>query len=305
VYFGLFAGLGYLLFKNTSGKNTPFWQRWLKGGLVTWGIVGGINYVVKDSYGIDMIKKVSDLVKGEDEISKGNPALYAKNEFEEKNLLTSNEKKIPDDILLRAGTCVSFANLHDVLKWYDKCNKLLNNSEENNVTNIYNKEELPTEIKKTMSIIYEASGNLGEGKGDEDEAKAAYTFVDLYLRNVSLKLNPNAGDGRGNSTNGYRYLADKFIFTDDAGTKNTYEENGVLKTGYRFGTVIMALTPPEKIEQIYNKKKSAVDYADSAFDSVSRLGKEVVASVTDDGRNTDKTNEKIIKATTTELTKLA
>jgi len=304
-YMGLFAGLGYLLLKNTSSDDTPFWMSWLKKGLVTAGVVGGANYFIKDASGVDMVGKVTDLIIGNDKY-KGNPTLYAKNEIDDKKLREdeNGEEIISEDILMKAGTCVSSANLKEVLIWYNECDRLSNNSEENSVKNIYNNKVLPSGIKKTMSIIYEASGNVGEGKGKEDEAKAAYTFVDLYLRNISLKLNPNAGDGRGNPTNGYRYLADKFIFTDDAGKKNTYEENGVLKTGYRFGTVIRSLTSSEKMEKIYNKKESVSDYADSAVDSVDKFGNELVASVKDEGENTDKTNEKITQATTKELTKL-
>jgi len=294
-YVGLFGVAAWLLLKDTSNSN--FLVKLLKGSIMLGGGGAAINYFVKDLSGLDMVDSLMDGINGEDKRLIHNPAWYSMMDMKERELLdkTEDETNLSEKQLLVAGTVVASANLQEVLEWYNGCNSAREAERKNPYST-----NIPREIKKHMHLIYNSEGNVGVGKTGEDSAKAVYKFVDLYLRNESLKKDPNAGDGIGNPAIGHNILADTYPVGDI-----TYESDGVLKYGRTFGEVMWASLSREKMQRLKEKNTAiAEDIASGARSTVNATA-DAWGRVTDDTTMTNKSEKNIIENTATRLAQLS
>ena len=274
VYMGIFAFAAYLMVKNTSGADNKG-LHWLKVALVGTGVVATANYVVDDIGGVDVINEVRKFVTGGPEATQNNPIHMVVREMNKdgRNLGEKMEGYPTGETLLNAGLSVSQANFPEVLQWYQECRAKSETSGD-----IYSI-NLPSGIKNTMEIIY-PNGAINN-RTDEESAKAAYEFVDLYLRNISLNLNSSINNGLGNPSVGLRYLANRYELSG-AKANETYIEDSTVKTGYRFGEVMKYEMGFENIQEFAERNLPIVEDVQKIASDVGKVGNSLVRKFTDD-----------------------
>ncbi len=289
-YVGLVGALAYVMMKDTSGKNSSGLLWLLKRGLWIGGGVAVANSVADDMFDIDVFEKGKELLMGENEKVELSPSGIPLSEMKK---IDGVSEDVDSKEFKRAGIALSNGNVKETLDWYNQCKSLKEDKNRKIGADLYSL-NLPSGIKHLLSNIYADEGSVGDGHTKEDAAQKVYNFLELYFKHISLQLNPTAGDGLGNASTGYRSIADEFYYPDEV-ENTTYSEYGTntLKKGYTMADVMRARTSRESIHGLKKVIDSVADATSIGVDKTGDLANEVIASVSDEERNTKKTDANI------------
>ncbi len=291
-YMGVVGLLAYLLMKDTSGNDSSKILWFLKRGALWGGGLALANSVADDMFDVNAVDIFTDLISGEDEKMSLSPSGMVLKEMENNKGIDADELSSKE--FQKAGVVLSNGNVKETLDWYNACKARAKDESRDADAKVYSV-GLPTGMEHFAYKIYEDEGSVGSGHTKEDAAKEMYKFLELYFKNVSLQINPTAGDGVGNEAMGFRSIADEFYYPEEM-NNNEYKEIGtnVIKKGYTLGEVMRARTSRESIQHIHDKFSSAEDVLTAGADAVNNFTHEAVVSMADDEKNTQKTDENLL-----------